>query len=194
MATTLRAAGGGSRHGLSSRHVALYTFHFAGGITGGFVLGCILIITTTLPAAITFTIGAAGCAVLLLGDFSIAPACSRFVTRQVPAYWRRSLSANMCVFLYGVGLGTMFTTRIVSALGLATLTVAAAAGNIPLLIISAATMGGSRAAAAFAGSLAMADSQPSGRRMIEGAKYARPIGGSAALVLLLAVGIINLNG
>lgn len=123
--------------------------HVLGGAFGGAVIGFTLAPLTRVPISRdAWLVLAVASAFGALGDIGVTPALYPSPRRQVPERWRRFLPRDAAAFLYGVGLGTAFFTRIRSAAVFAIVAVAAASGDPWLSIIAYAAYGSVRATSA----------------------------------------------
>lgn len=126
--------------------------HALGGVVGGAMAALVVVLATRI--LIVLHLPVVPVAFLILGlsigtDAKILPLRVPSPRRQVPSAWRERFGPHFTAFLYGLGLGTGFTTRVYFAATYAAFLVAALIVPFPLAVAVGAAYGFSRGIAVW---------------------------------------------
>jgi len=164
--------------------------HVVGGAAGGAMTGVALTPLTIIPVprALWLAVGAS-LVFATLGDLGITRRLYPSSRFQVPERWRKVLPADLVFFLYGIGLGAAFFTRVATSALFACIALALASTQPALLVASLAAFGATRSLAAvslagvpqsYSRTVDLADA------LIDRFHHARFIGGIAVTLVVTA--------
>lgn len=141
------------------RTTVTFAFHVLGGVSGGVAaastVGLLVAVTNvrSLPERIAVVLAVLVAGVSLVTDLRLAPWRVRGLNRQVSIAWRSRVKPDLAGFIYGLGLGAAFTTRIYFASTYAVFLIAGLLLPFSALMLVGGAFGFARSSAAYLGLL-----------------------------------------